>query len=265
MLVITKKQILKFCFAIIAVVMLAGVVSVANFKKNETVNLNVTDWGLSYREEGKTPVGNADKDFLKKYNSYFVGDENQKVIYLTFDCGFEAGYTEKMLDILKKHNVKSTFFVVGNYLTSSPDIVKRMEKEGHIVANHTYSHPDMSKISDEKSFKEELLKTEAEYEKITGKKMQKFYRPPRGKFSENNLKMANNLGYKTIFWSLAYVDWYQDKQPSKDEAFSKLIPRMHPGSIVLLHNTSKTNGEILDELLTKWKEMGYKFKNLNEL
>lgn len=265
MLVITKKQILKFCFAIIAVVMLAGVVSVANFKKNETVNLNVTDWGLSYRAEGKTPVGNADENYLKKYNSYFVGSEKEKLIYLTFDCGFEAGYTEKMLDVLKKHNVKATFFVVGNYLTSSPDIIKRMENEGHIVANHTYSHPDMSKISDEKSFKEELLKTEAEYEKITGKKMQKFYRPPRGKFSENNLKMANNLGYKTIFWSLAYVDWYQDKQPSKDEAFSKLIPRMHPGSIVLLHNTSKTNGEILDELLTKWKEMGYKFKNLNEL
>lgn len=265
MIVITKKQIKKFCFMLLAVALLTGVVSALSFKKSETVNLNVSDWGLSYQKEGKTPVGNASKEFLEKYNSYFVGNEKEKVIYLTFDCGFEAGYTEKILDTLKKHNVKSTFFVVGNYLTSSPDIVKRMVNEGHIVANHTYTHPDMSKISDEKSFKEELSKTENEYEKITNKKMQKFYRPPRGKFSENNLKMANNFGYKTIFWSLAYVDWYQDKQPTKDEAFSKLIPRIHPGSIVLLHNTSKTNSEILDELLTKWEEMGYKFKNLDEL
>ena len=170
-----------------------------------------------------------------------------------------------MLDVLKKHDVKATFFVVGNYLTSSPEIIKRMAAEGHIIANHTYSHPDMSQIASEENFRKELEKVETEYEKITGQKMKKFYRPPHGKFSEENLKMAKKLGYKTFFWSLAYVDWYQDKQPSKEEAFSKLIPRVHPGSIVLLHNTSKTNCEILDELLTKWKEMGYTFKNISEI
>lgn len=140
-----------------------------------------------------------------------------------------------------------------------------MADEGHIVGNHTYSHPDMSKISDMESFKKEIEAVENEYKSITGREMKKFYRPPQGKFSESNLKMANELGYKTVFWSLAYVDWYQDKQPSKEEAFKKLLPRIHPGAVVLLHSTSKTNSDILDELLTKWEEMGYTFKNLDEI
>lgn len=265
MMVITKKQLKRLFLLIASVAFLFTLIMQIKPKITEQVSLNVSDWGLSYQKEGQTPTGNASKDFLKDYNSYFVGNEEEKVVYLTFDCGYEAGYTNHILDILKKHNVKATFFVVGNYLTSSPDIVKRMANEGHIVGNHTWSHPDMSAISDKKSFENELKKVENEYEKITGEKMQKFYRPPQGKFSETNLDYANKLGYKTIFWSLAYVDWLKDKQPSKEEAFSKLIPRIHPGSIVLLHNTSKTNGEILDELLTKWENMGYKFKKLSDL
>ncbi len=266
MYVITKKQIFKFLGIALLVAVISGVlfikpVSVFTFAKK-------TDWGLSYQKEGETPIGNESRENLKKNNAYFVGDteaKDEKVIYLTFDCGYEAGYTPKILDALKKHNVKATFFVVGNYLTSAPEIVKRMENEGHIVANHTYSHPDMSEIKTKEKFLEELEQVEAEYEKITGKKMLKFYRPPQGKFSEENLKMANEAGYKTFFWSLAYVDWYKDKQPSKEEAFSKLIPRIHPGSIVLLHNTSETNANILDELLTKWESMGYGFKNIDEI
>lgn len=265
MIVITKKHLKRILILIGCLAFLFTVVTQIKPKKTEKVNLNVTDWGLSYQKEGQTPVGNANKDFLKKYNSYFVGNEDEKVIYLTFDCGYEAGYTKNILDTLKKHNVKATFFVVGNYLTSSPELVKRMTDEGHIVGNHTWSHPDMSSISEGKSFENELKKVENEYEKITNEKMQKFYRPPQGKFSESNLDMANKLGYKTIFWSLAYVDWLKDNQPTKEEAFSKLLTRIHPGSIVLLHNTSKTNSEILDELLTKWENMGYKFKKLSEL
>lgn len=265
MMVITKKQLKKLFALIASLALLFTLITQIKPKFIEQVSLNVTDWGLSYQKDGQTPAGNASKDFLKKYNSYFVGNEDEKVIYLTFDCGYEAGYTKSILDTLKKHNVKATFFVVGNYLTSSPELVKRMTDEGHIVGNHTWSHPDMSSISEEKSFENELKKVENEYEKITGKKMQKFYRPPQGKFSESNLDMANKLGYKTIFWSLAYVDWLKDKQPTKEEAFSKLLTRIHPGSIVLLHNTSKTNSEILDELLTKWENMGYKFKKLSEL
>ena len=140
-----------------------------------------------------------------------------------------------------------------------------MVNEGHIVGNHTYHHPDMSKISDKASFEKELKDLETLYTQVTGQTMKKYYRPPQGKYSENNLKMAQEMGYKTFFWSLAYVDWYQDKQPSKEEAFQKLLGRIHPGAIVLLHSTSSTNAEILDELLTKWKEMGYTFGTLEEL
>ena len=154
---------------------------------------------------------------------------------------------------------------MGNYISTSPDLVKRMVAEGHTVGNHTYHHPDMSKISTQESFAKELQDLEALYQETTGQPMTKFYRPPQGKYSESNLKMANDLGYHTFFWSLAYVDWYEDKQPTKEEAFKKLLGRIHPGAIVLLHSTSKTNGEILDELLTKWEEMGYQFKSLNDL
>ena len=222
------------------------------------------NWGLSFQEEGKTPVGNATPEFLKQYNAYFCGNSEDKKIYLTFDCGYENGYTPAILDALEKHNVKAAFFVVGNYLETSPDLVKRMVEEGHIVGNHTLSHPDMSGISSLNDFRKQLEGVENLYKETTGESMTKFYRPPQGIYSTANLSMAKELGYKTFFWSLAYVDWYQDKQPTKEEAFDKLLTRIHPGAIVLLHNTSSTNGQILDELLTKWKEMGYTFGTLND-
>jgi peptidoglycan-N-acetylmuramic acid deacetylase len=140
-----------------------------------------------------------------------------------------------------------------------------MTEEGHKVANHTYSHPNMSNISSIEAYRKEIEDLEKEYKNITGQEMTKYYRPPQGKYSEDNLKMAKELGYKTFFWSLAYVDWYVDKQPTKEEAFKKLLGRIHPGAIVLLHCTSKTNSEILDELLTKWEEMGYTFGTLEDI
>ena len=155
--------------------------------------------------------------------------------------------------------------MVGNFLETSPELVKRMVEEGHTVGNHTYHHPDMSQISDMESFSKELEDVEKLYQEITGKEMVKFYRPPQGKYSSKNLQMASELGYHTFFWSLAYVDWIQDQQPTKEQAFEKLIPRIHPGAVVLLHSTSSTNAEILDELLTKWEEMGYHFAPLSEL
>ena len=224
-----------------------------------------TDWGLSFQEEGKTPVGNASAEFLKQYGAFFAGDPEEKVIYLTFDAGYENGYTPAILDALKKHNVKAAFFVVGNYIEKNPDLVKRMAEEGHIVGNHTMTHPDMSGISDPDSFRKEIEGLESLYREATGKDLPKFYRPPQGKYSEQNLKDAQALGYHTIFWSLAYVDWYADRQPTHEEAFQKLLTRVHPGAVVLLHSTSKTNGEILDELLTRWKDMGYTFGTLPEL
>lgn len=224
-----------------------------------------TNWGLSFQQEGKTPVGNASPEFLAQYDACYAGSEEKKVIYLTFDAGYENGCTPAILDALKKHSVKAAFFVVGNYIETSPELVKRMVKEGHLVGNHTYHHPDMSSISEKASFEKELTSLEALYEETTGEKMQKYYRPPQGKYSESNLQQAQELGYHTVFWSLAYVDWYQDKQPSHEEAFEKLTGRIHPGAIVLLHSTSQTNAEILDELLTRWEQMGYTFGTLPEL
>ncbi|MEY8234697.1 delta-lactam-biosynthetic de-N-acetylase [Lachnospiraceae bacterium 66-29] len=222
------------------------------------------NWGLSFQEEGQPPVANATFEELAKYDAYYAENTKDKVLYLTFDCGFENGNTPAILEALKKHNAKATFFVVGNYLSTSPDLVKQMLEEGHNVGNHSYHHPDMTQMGKEE-FAKELGELEQLYEQTTGKPMVKYYRPPQGKYSENNLKIAKELGYKTFFWSLAYVDWKQDSQPTHEEAFDKLLKRVHPGAIVLLHNTSKTNGEILDELLTKWEGMGYTFKSLDEL
>ena len=222
-------------------------------------------WGLSFRQEGAAPIGNAGADQLKKYDAAYIGNTGEKVLYLTFDAGYENGCTEKILDTLKKHEVKAAFFLVGNYIEKNADLVRRMVGEGHTVANHTMHHYDMSKLSDKASFAAELQDLEALYRDTTGEEMPKFYRPPQGIYSEENLKMAKELGYKTVFWSLAYVDWNNDAQPSKEEAFRKLLPRTHCGAVVLLHSTSATNAEILDELLGKWKEDGYRFGTVEEL
>ncbi len=226
----------------------------------------VENWGLGFGAEGTQPSGNAKHRRNSKNTMHIISEmQKKKVLYLTFDCGYENGNTENIMVALKKHNAPATFFVVGNFLETSPDLVKKMVKEGYTVGNHTYHHPDMSSISDKASFQKELEGVSKLYKEITGKEMTKYYRPPQGKYSTENLKMAKELGYQTYFWSLAYVDWNVDAQPTKEEAFNKLLPRVHPGAIVLLHNTSKTNGEILDELLTKWEEMGYTFKPLSEL
>ncbi|MCI7595626.1 MAG: polysaccharide deacetylase family protein [Lachnospiraceae bacterium] len=222
-------------------------------------------WGLSFQEEGKAPVIDVDANELKELEGYYLGDEAKKKIYITFDAGFENGNTPKILDALKKHNVKATFFLVGNYLETCPDLVKRMEEEGHTVGNHTYHHKDMDTITTEEAFLKELQDLEKKYQEITGKEMDKFYRPPQGKYCENQLNWAKDQGYKTIFWSLAYVDWNENSQPSKEEAMEKLTGRIHPGAIVLLHSTSDTNGNIMDDILTKWEEMGYTFGTLDEL
>ena len=220
---------------------------------------SVTNWGLSFQKEGKTPVGNASKEHLAQYDAYFVGDEQKPTIYLTFDAGYENGYTPQILDALKKHGVKATFFLVGNYLETAPDLVRRMVDEGHTVGNHTYHHPDMSAIGTSESFAAELSAVEALYKEITGREPVKLYRPPQGKYSEQNLKMAKEMGYTTLFWSLAYVDWYVNDQPTPEQAYAKLLPRIHNGAVVLLHSTSATNAAILDELLTKWENAGFTF------
>lgn len=223
------------------------------------------NWGLSFQEEGQCPQGNASIEELAEYNAYYAQDTEEKVLYLTFDAGYENGNTETILNALKKHNVSATFFVVGTYIESEPELIQRMIDEGHTVGNHTWHHPNMSGIETMEEFKKELTDVEDAFRQTTGQEMTKYYRPPQGIYSESNLEMAKELGYQTFFWSLAYVDWYADDQPTKEEAFDKLLGRIHPGAIVLLHSTSSTNAEILDELLTKWEEMGYQVRPLSEL
>ena len=233
--------------------------------KETSASVQSASWGLSFQEEGKRPAGNATIDDLKQYNAYYASDTDEKILYLTFDAGYENGNTPAILEALKKHQAPAVFFAVGNFIKDNPDLIKRMITEGHIVGNHTMTHPDMSQISSMESFQKELEGVEELYTSVTGEPMTKFYRPPRGVYSTENLSMAKELGYSTFFWSLAYVDWIQEQQPSKEEAFQKLIPRIHLGAIVLLHNTSSTNAAILDELLTKWEEMGYQFHSIKEL
>ena len=264
------KEKLTSMIAMIALMILCfavgrgAAVAVAEYTSGKVVGskYNESNWGLSFRSNGQPPVGNESKDELKSKNAYYVGDTNKNIIYITFDAGYENGNMDKILEALKKHKVIATFFVVGNFVDQNRELVKKMTDEGHNIANHSYSHPDMSGM-DRASFEKELKRLEDAYRDITGKEIVRLYRPPMGKYSDTSLSYASDMGYKTIFWSLAYVDWYQDQQPTKEEAFDKLLSRVHPGAIVLLHSTSSTNAEILDELLTKWEEMGYEFGDLS--
>jgi peptidoglycan-N-acetylmuramic acid deacetylase len=251
--------------AILLAVLIPGALYLGLRSSGEEAVLETGAWGLSFQTQGQPPVANATADELGQYDAAYIGDTGEKTIYLTFDCGYENGNTETILNVLKAHNAKAAFFVVGNYLETEPDLVKRMAEEGHTVGNHTWSHPDMSAISDLTAFQEQLGKVEAAYETITGQEMSHYYRPPQGVYSQENLKMAQELGYQTVFWSLAYVDWKVDDQPSEAEAMEKLTSRIHNGAVVLLHNTSSTNGAILDRLLTAWEDMGYCFGTLDEL
>ena len=263
---IIKKQTIAVVVSCVLVLCMAVIVGTGLSNHAAVPTAAESDnWGLNFKTADGIPIGNASAAELQKYNAVYLGDTSQKTIYLTFDAGYENGYTEKILETLKKHNVKAAFFLVGNYLKTSPDLVRQIAADGHIIGNHTMTHPDMGAIAEESAFREELEGLEKLYQEITGQELSKFYRPPQGKFSTDNLKMAQQLGYKTVFWSLAYADWLNDQQPTREEAFDKLLPRIHNGAIVLLHSTSQTNAEILDELLTKWEEMGYCFGTLNDL
>lgn len=221
-------------------------------------------WGLSYRGGGLQPWGNEAAKTLKPYDAYFVGSASENTLYLTFDCGYENGNTDAILNALKNHEVKATFFVTGHFLQTEKELVQRMVDDGHAVGNHTYNHPDITKL-DEATFKEELDSIKRLFKEVTGGELSMYFRPPEGKCYTPTLKWSQEMGYATILWSMAHVDWYTDKQPKPEDAIATLTDRTHPGAIVLLHNTSQTNGEILDELITKWKEAGYTIKPLSEL
>ncbi len=259
---ISKK---KVRIALIVCVAVIGAVVGIAVREPKAIAVEKHAWGLSFQQEGAPPVADISAEELHKFNAFYCGDSSKKVLYLTFDCGYENGNLAPMLDALKKHNAPATFFIVGHFLDAAPDLAQRMVAEGHTLGNHTYHHPNMSNFDSQASFDAELVALEEKCLAVTGKPVGKFYRPPEGKFTEDNLNWAAQRGYKTILWSLAYVDWKVDEQPTAEKAFSKLIPRTHDGAIVLLHSTSATNAAILDELLTKWEAMGYTFSSLDTL
>jgi peptidoglycan-N-acetylmuramic acid deacetylase len=229
----------------------------ANSLSNEKIA-----WWFKPNKSHVTPEINLKLNFdLNKYDAHYVGDNSKKVLYLTFDEGYENGYTPKILDILKANDVKAIFFVTSPYVKDNPDIIKRMVEEGHIVGNHTNHHPSMPDVtSSEEKFNNEFSDVEGKYKEITGKEMPLYFRPPMGEYSEKSLAMTKNLGYKTLFWSFAYHDWDINKQPDPVKAKDTIMNGLHNGAILLIHAVSKTNTEILDSILKEAKAQGYEFE-----
>lgn len=262
----SNKSPVQIWIGLIAVIMFAFVTKEGyeTYQVNSVRVSNCKSWGLGFSEEGKAPSANESPEELAKYDSYYIGDINSKKISLSFDVGYDNGYTAKILDTLKEKKVTAAFFLVGNFVDSHPELVKRMKSEGHIIGNHTNGHKDMTTLSDVE-FQKEVNILEEKLNHVIGTGSDYFYRPPQGKYSIKNLEDIKKMGYKTCFWSLAYVDWYEDQQPTREEAMDKLLGRIHNGAIVLLHSTSKTNCEILGDLIDEYRDMGYEIVSLDEL
>ena len=222
-------------------------------------------WGFQKgKEEKQAQAGSAFDQLLKKYGVYYKGSPDEKVLYLTFDNGFENGYTESILDTLKQENVPATFFLTGHYVKSATDLVNRMIDEGHIIGNHSYGHPNMAELS------EERMKEEWEmFDKVLGEntKVQRtrFARPPEGVFSEKLLAYGNELGYQHVFWSVAFVDWYADRPQGKEYAYNHLMNQIHPGAIILMHTVSPDNAAALPDFIRDAKRKGYTFDSIESL
>lgn len=244
---------------------LGDIADIEDFQEIFTFSNDQGELNWYYVGKGKDNIAEPPKEsasFLQENAAYYLGNTSEKVIYLTFDEGYENGNTGKILDILKELNVPAAFFVVKPYIDKEPELVKRMVSEGHIVGNHTVHHPSMAQIHDSEKFKAELTGVEDAYKELTGEEMPKFFRPPMGKYSEKSLAMTKNLGYKTVFWSFAYRDWDTDKQPSHEEATQKIMDNLHDGSILLLHAVSKTSTEILNDFISNARKLGYEFELL---
>lgn len=222
-------------------------------------------WGFKKgKDEQPAEAGKELDELLDKYDAFYKGDPDTKDIYLTFDNGYENGYTAKFLDVLKSEKVPATFFVTGHYLESQPELVKRMAKEGHIIGNHSYYHPDLTKVDDDR-LKRELEKVRAKTEEITGIKNMVYLRPPRGVLSERTLKLAKEAGYTHVMWSVAFVDWKIDQQKGAQYAYDNIMRQIHPGAVILLHTVSKDNADALEQAIQDLKKKGYTFKSLDDL
>lgn len=267
---IIKKYYRKISLSILLILIFAFSLIQLNVENGEIVETNSPGisnkkigWGIKRNDNHEQPdVGSENKKILEENGGICLGKDTEKIIYLTFDEGYEAGYTEKILNTLKDNDVKATFFITSHYLNTASELVERMLNEGHTLGNHTCSHPSLPSKSDTE-IEDELMKLhQAVFEKFNYE--MKYMRPPRGEFSERTLKKTAELGYKTVMWSFAYFDWDEKKQPELEESKKMIINNLHCGEIMLLHPNSKTNSEVLDAVIKETKNQGYQFKLLDE-
>ena len=263
-----KEKYKTVLMSILIIIVFAISLIVAN--NNQTVSTSVGStnsktigWGIKRANNNMQPdVGAENKKMLEENNGICLGKDNEKIIYLTFDEGYEAGYTEKILDILKENDTKATFFITSHYLNTASELVERMIAEGHTIGNHTVNHKSLPSINDDEIEKELMKLHQAVYEKFNYE--MKFMRPPKGEFNERTLNKTSQLGYKTVMWSFAYFDWDEKKQPSVEESKKMIIKNFHCGEVMLLHPNSKTNSEVLDSIIKEAKNQGYQFKLIDE-
>ena len=261
-----KIKIIFIIILIIVIILLSFFIENENNAietSSDIISNKKIEWGVKRNKKHNQPdVGEDRRKILEENNGICLGNKDEKIIYLTFDEGYEAGFTSKILEILKENEVKATFFITAHYLNTNEELVKQMIEEGHIVGNHTVNHKSMPTLTEEEIKKEVMDLHIAVYQKFEYE--MKYIRPPKGEFSEKSLKYTNNLGYKTVMWSFAYEDWDENNQPNEEKAKEKILENLHNGEIMLLHGNSKTNTDILDEVIKKSKEMGYSFKSLDE-
>lgn len=252
-------KILK-CGFVFLVLLCIFATNASAYEKNEKIN-----WFFKSKGGNTRPEILGGSKLPQEYGALYMGDEKEKTIYLTFDAGYSNENVESILDTLSKHKIQGAFFILPWVIENSPETVKRMANDGHLVCNHSTSHSDMSKITDIESFKEELTGVEDLYRQATGQEMEKFFRPPEGSFSVNTLEFCKELGYTPVFWSFAYMDWDDSKQPNLEKAKANIYNRVHNGCVMLLHPTSRVNASILDDVITHLKEDGYSFGSLYDL
>ena len=265
-----SKKINKITNYVICCLIFIFCISVINVN-SQTVETSSTgvvsdkkiEWGIKRGDNHEQPdLGSENRRIIDQYEGISIGNSEKPYVYLTFDCGYEAGYTEKILEVLKQNDVKATFFITGHYLNSQSDLVKRMIDEGHIIGNHTADHICMPESTNEE-IKEDVMELHtALYDKF-GYEM-KYIRPPKGEYSERTVAYTNTLGYTTVMWSFAYDDWNENKQGREDYGKQKILDNVHNGEVMLLHSTSKDNSNILDYCIKEIKNMGYEFRSLDE-
>ncbi len=227
--------------------------------------LDNTDTGWSFkRNPDHEPVTGYYNIDISLFGAYFINNVDEKVVYLTFDEGYENGYTTPILDTLKANKVKATFFITGDYIDREPELVQRMVDDGHLVGNHSENHPKFPELTDEELFYE-IASLGDKFLALTGREMDPFFRPPSARYSERTLYLTRKLGYRTIFYSMAFKDWLVDDQPGKEGSYNHVMDNYHDGAIILLHAVSESNTQALDDIIKDLKALGYRFGSLYEL